>query len=385
MAIVASSSNSSEHKWTMPAIAILMAAELVGIFGLLLPYAFNESGTEFQILAGALAIVALLTLGGLWRRRSWALWAALVVVSLQATINLCAIARGIQAAQAEVSFVLLAAITVLVFVEGAPATPNVGSGQRVLFGFVLSFAAWVAFWGLFRPADITSAIPLSVPPLHARFLGAMYLSGATFMLLGMIARRWSEVRVVTLMLALWTGMIGIVSAIHLEAFDWSLRTTWFWFVAYIAYPLIALWIAWRQHGEAAAESGPGLSSLLRMYLNEQGAIALALALALLVAPSFMTTIWPWAIPVLLAQIYGAPFLSFGLGSLYAARQESWPEVRIVALGTLVFSIGVLVASIIHASLFDSHTLSAWFWFGGFAAISLALLLFSAIPSLRSRG
>jgi hypothetical protein len=385
MAIVASALNSSERKWAMPAIAILMAAQLVGILGLLLPYAFNESGTEFQILAGALAILALPTVGGLWWRRSWALWAALVAVSLQATINLCAIAWGIQAARAEVSLVLLGAITILAFVEGVPATPNVRSGQRVLFGFVLSFAAWVAFWGLFRPADITSAIPLSVPPLHARFLGAMYLSGAVFMLLGMIAHRWSEVRVITLMLALWTGMIGIVSALHVEAFDWSLRPTWFWFVAYIAYPLIALWIVWCQHGEAAADSGPPLSSLLRVHLNVQGAIALALALALLVAPSFMTTVWPWAIPTLLAQIYGAPFLSYGLGSLYAGRQEGWREVRIVVLGTLVFSVGVLVASIIHASLFDPHTLSAGLWFGGFAATSLALLLFSAIPSFRSRG
>jgi hypothetical protein len=36
-------------------------------------------------------------------------------------------------------------------------------------------------------------------------------------------------------------------------------------------------------------------------------------------------------------------------------------------------------------LFDPHTLSAGLWFGGFAATSLALLLFSAITSFRSRG
>jgi hypothetical protein len=368
----------------IPAMIILMTAEVVGVLGVLLPYAFNENRTEFQILAATLASLALLALGGLWWRRPWALWAALVVVSLQATIDLCAVARGIYAAQGKVSFLLLAAITGLTFVEGMPATPNVRFGQRALFGLVLSFAAWVAFWGWFRPVEIMSAIPLSVLPLHARFLGAMYLAGAVLMLLGMIARRWSEVRVITLMLALWTGAIGIISVLHVAAFDWSLRTTWFWFVAYIAYPLIGLWIAWCQHGEAAADPGCALSSLLRMYLSVQGMIAVALALALLLAPRFMTTVWPWPTSTLLTQIYGAPFLSFGLGSLYASRQDTWREVLIAALGTLVFCIGALVASVIHANLFNPHTLSAWCWFGGFAANSLALLLFFAIPSLRGR-
>ena len=278
MGKVASSSNSSEHRLTMATITFLMAVELVSVFGLLLPYAFTDNDTDFQILAAALTVFALLALGGLWRRRSWALWVVLVVVSLQATIDLCSIARGIHAAQGQVSFVLVGAITALTFVEGTPARPNVRFGQRVLFGFVASFAAWVAFWGLFRPADITSAIPFSVPPLHARFLGAMYLSGTVFMLLGVIARRWSEVRVVTLMLALWTGMLGIVSTLNIAVFDWSLRTTWFWFVAYIAYPLIALWLACCQRGEKITDSGSGLSSLLRLYLYVQGVLALALAL-----------------------------------------------------------------------------------------------------------
>ena len=48
-----------------------------------------------------------------------------------------------------------------------------------------------------------------VPPLHARFLGAMYLSGATFMLLGLAARQWAEMRVTVPMIAIWTGMLGI--------------------------------------------------------------------------------------------------------------------------------------------------------------------------------
>jgi hypothetical protein len=52
----------------------------------------------------------------------------------------------------------------------------------------------------------------------------------------------------------------------------------------------------------------------------QRALFAVVALCLLFAPGFMSRMWPWAIKVLLAQIYGAPFLSYGLGSLYAARE-----------------------------------------------------------------
>ena len=92
--------------------------------------------------------------------------------------------------------------------------------------------------------------------------------------------------------------------------------------------------------------------------------------------------WPWAISTLLAQIYSAPFLAYGLGSLYAATQRGWGEIRIAVLGTLVFSVGVLVGSWLHLGLFQLGSLSAWAWFGGFALASLALLLLAAMPAGR---
>jgi hypothetical protein len=188
---------------------------------------------------------------------------------------------------------------------------------------------------------------------------------------------------VTVILAVWTGMLGVVSVLNLSAFDWSRGSTWFWFVAYTGYPLVALWIAWCQRKETVHREQGEISGGLRAYLYGQGATAGVLALFLLVAPSTMATMWPWAIPPLVAHIYGAPFLAYGLGSLYAARQRTWSEVRIVVIGTLVFTLGVLVASMLHANLFDLGKPSAWLWFGGFGIASVALVLLSAVPSLRT--
>ena len=53
--------------------------------------------------------------------------------------------------------------------------------QRLYFAAVATLALWVGLWGTLAPTRMDVAIPWLVPPLHARFLGAMYLSGATFM------------------------------------------------------------------------------------------------------------------------------------------------------------------------------------------------------------
>jgi len=284
----------------------------------------------------------------------------------------------------QLSTAVLFVVYALTIRLGPPLGRDISVSQRVLFGFVLLFAGWVAYWGLFRPTHVARALPFMVPPLHARFLGAMYLSGAVFMLLAMLSRQWYEIRVATFILAVWTGMLGIISLFHLDAFDWTREQTWFWFLAYICYPLVALWISWCQRGENDHPTGPELADALRFYLYLQGAAAGAVAIALFFAPQFMTTVWPWKITVAIAHIYGAPFLSYGLGSFYAARQSRWGEVRVVVLGTLVFAICVLSASRIHRQLFNFQTLSAWIWFGTFGLASVSLLLFSALPSLRTR-
>jgi hypothetical protein len=186
------------------------------------------------------------------------------------------------------------------------------------------------------------------------------------------------------MISIWTGMLGIVSMLHLEAFNWSRNQVWVWFFAYICYPIIAAWIAWRQRSQTEHSAGPALSLAIRTYLYLQGGVATALALGLLFAPEAMTTLWPWKISPILAYIYSAPFLSYGLGSFYAARQRTWAEVRIVVYATLAFALLVFIASYLHAQLFKFGTLPASLWFACFGVASVALALFGSIPALRQK-
>ena len=238
-------------------------------------------------------------------------------------------------------------------------------GQRIYFGAVGLLALWVGIWGYFIPEQVDKAIPWLVPPLHARFLGAMYLSGTTFMIGGILSQYYAEVKVMVRVILIWTGMLFVVSLFYLGEFDYSRTQVWIWFGAYIIYPLIALWLMWQDRALHDRLTGSEVPAWVQRYLLGQGILVTALALVLLLAPEFMSSVWPWKITRLLAQIYSAPFLAYGLSSLMISRLRTWAEIRVVVTATFVFALGVLLASLIHSSLFSAANLSTWVWFGGF--------------------
>jgi hypothetical protein len=233
-------------------------------------------------------------------------------------------------------------------------------------------ALWVGIWGYFIPDKVDKAIPWLVPPLHARFLGAMYLSGTTFMIGGILSQYYGEVKVMIRVILIWTGMLFVVSLFYLSEFDYSRPQVWIWFGAYIIYPFIALWLMWKDRTLDDTLTGSAFPAWIRTYLFVQGIVVTVLALVLLLAPEFMVSVWPWKITRLLAQIYSAPFLAYGLSSLMISRLRTWAEILVVVTATFVFALGVLLASLIHRALFSPGNLSTWLWFGGFLLVTVML-------------
>lgn len=256
--------------------------------------------------------------------------------------------------------------------------------EKIYFLAVGLLALWVGYWGYFVPGRVDKAIPFLVPPLHARFIGAIYLSGLVFMIAGMLVRRWADLRFVPLLTALWTGGLLVVSLLHLEEFDFSKSQSRIWFAAYILYPLIALWLAWRHRlfddGRFPESRAP---AWVRRYLTIQGGIMTVLAAMLLLAPNVMVNLWPWDITPLLAQIYAAPFLSYGFCSLLMASRSSPVELRVAGIAFLVFTVAVLLASIIHVDLFSAGDPSDILWFALFAAAAVVLAVLTSM-SMRTR-
>ncbi len=365
------------------ALFVLLLLNCISI-GLFVAHAVSlSSAWGMRLSSIGLAALALLALYAVWGRKSWAAWSALAVACGVLTVVLYALATHLDRTWSIVGAVIAGVLIVAAFQVGEPPTKSLHQRQRIFFAIIVAFPAWVAAGGLFLPGRIDEFLPFRVPPLHARFIGAMYVAGATMMLLGAAARAWHDVRVVIAILGIWTGLLGIVSLLHLGVFDWSWRPTWFWWFAYIWFPIGAAFIAWNQRRETDHPDEPPLSLLLRGFLAVLGFIAVALALVLLFAPGIMIGLWPWAITALLAQIYSAPFLAYGVGSIYASRQHGWSEVRIPVAATLVLALVAVAGSLAHSGLFNVANPSTWVWFGGLGSAAIALAAFIAIPRLRN--
>jgi hypothetical protein len=257
-------------------------------------------------------------------------------------------------------------------------------GQRIYFAAVGLLALWVGIWGYFIPSRVDQAIPWLVPPLHARFLGAIYFSATAFTVGSILARYYAEVRIVICAIAIWTGMLFVISLFYLGEFDYSHGPVWFWFGAYLIYPLIGLWLIWRDRFLHETVVGPRLPRWVRTYLLAQGIVTTVLALALLLLPEFMVSIWPWKITRLLAQIYSSPFLAYGLSSIMLSRQQTWLEIRVLLIAAFVFAFGALLASFIHRELFPLTNAATWLWFGGFLLATVMLGLLST-QAMRAGG
>jgi TRAP-type mannitol/chloroaromatic compound transport system permease small subunit len=250
-------------------------------------------------------------------------------------------------------------------------TQMIPQSHKVFFGIVLLEAVLVALLGCFAPAflaQLFSWVPL--PPLHARFVGVMYLYGAVFMLGCQFAKQQSEVRFALVMIAIWTATLLLVSLLNLAAFDLTRLPVQIWFVSYLLDPMVALWLAWTFRAQPERQRESTLEPWIKTVLQVQGVLIGLFALGLLLAPAAITTIWPWKITPLLAQLYAGPLLAYSLGSWGFAQAKTPLEVRAVIPAMFVFGAGVLIVSIFHSGLFSVNDTSDWLWFIAFALIAL---------------
>jgi hypothetical protein len=258
-------------------------------------------------------------------------------------------------------------------------------GQRIYLGAVAGLALIVGFWCYFVPTHSANAIPWQLPSLCATFLGAMYLSGATFNATCTLARRWSDVRVIMPMIAMWTGGLTIISLFYLPLFDFTRLQVWVWFGAYIVYPLIALWQMWT-HRELDGDypvNELALPEWVKRYLRVQGSLMVILGLSLLLAPKTMLLLWPWHTAQLMLQLYSAPLLTYGIGSFIFARQHTWSEIRLGLVAIGVFTGTELAASVFYRAMLDGSALSIAVWFIWLLATTVMLAFLSSMAFIRT--
>lgn len=270
-------------------------------------------------------------------------------------------------------------------VQAAASAEGPAVAARVYFFFGVLAGLFPAYFGLTDPAKLDRAFSwASLPPLHARFVGAFYLFAVLYTLGLLLARHRWQVGSGFLAVTIFTGVTGILNAINLDAFDFDATTVRIWIAVYIVFPIAGLALAYvHRHDARDVEHGRPIASWARAWLLVQAVVYAVVGALLLFARGAAADAWPWAVTETLAQFYGGAFLGLAYVSWHSARRRVWPALVAVVPPFLVFAVATIVVSLVHGELFDGGDPAAWAWFAFFGASAAALAAMLAVL-LRTR-
>ena len=112
--------------------------------------------------------------------------------------------------------------------------------HRLVAGFIGVNAGFVAYLGLARPRTLDEKFTWAdLPPLHARFVGGLYLFGAVFLLGSLLCRRWVVVAPTMLASAIFTTSMFVLTMLNRGAFDFDLLPATVWLIASLLVPIMS--------------------------------------------------------------------------------------------------------------------------------------------------
>jgi hypothetical protein len=249
----------------------------------------------------------------------------------------------------------------------------------VVVAVVLAIAWIIPF---FFPDTALDQLPWESGPFNIRFIGAVYLACLMAVLVSLSSFRWSPGRVIVAMVSVFTGLILVVSLLHIDRFDSVKLGTWIWFVLYVIVPVTAIYVYLRFRTLPPADASP-TPAAWRTYLVLSAAVFGAYGIALLAAPDTFTDFWPWEVDAFHGRLYSAIFVTVAVASLAISRVASPIELLLVGLTFLAggaFSIIGLVLVDGSEDTVDWSALGTWVWIGAFAV----LLVSGLALTLRSR-
>jgi len=184
-------------------------------------------------------------------------------------------------------------------------------------------------------------------------------------------------------IAIFTGVLFLVTVRNLEAFDFSLVPVWVWTVSYVVYPLIALAFLWARRGHREPEDTDARSpGWVRDLLIAHAVVFGVLGLLMFVLPDVVADAWPWPVTSGVVQAYSSPFLTVAFCAGAYADRRVWPDVAVLLPALFVLDTGTVVISLAYTELFPAGAISTWVWFGGFllGALSVGAALVSRMTA-----
>ena len=236
-------------------------------------------------------------------------------------------------------------------------------------GLVIGGAGAVLFFAPTTGHDIWG---WELTPFNTRFLGAIYLAALVPFVACAVVRRWTFARLVVPMDLLFMSVVLVVSLAYIDRFKWERQTTWAWFLIFASVPV------YTAHFTARLRTlRPAVAQPPRVVRHALRAVAVPLAgygVALLAAPTTVTTFWPWAIDGFHGRVYSAIFVTLALAAAIAARGSA--PIDLTTLGLTMTVLGALQPiglAVVDASVnkVDWSAPGTWAWIAMFAAMFAA--------------
>ncbi len=116
------------------------------------------------------------------------------------------------------------------------------------FFLLVTLQALVVAAGIVWPALISQLLPWDASPLNARFIAALYAMGGLSALLCLLARRYTEVRIILIQIGLVTLLLLLITIPRLGEFTPPRSFPIGWVLSYTIDPLLAALLLWQMRG-----------------------------------------------------------------------------------------------------------------------------------------
>ncbi|MEP7359178.1 MAG: hypothetical protein ABI847_18145 [Anaerolineales bacterium] len=215
------------------------------------------------------------------------------------------------------------------------------------------------------------------PPLSAVVLAAGYIFGAVAFASLLLRNQWHAMNAA--LATAWVFSIVMLAAtlIHLDRFFVGTLRFDVWFVIYLALPFLlpVIWFFNRRYAAPRRPGGLTFSWPVRIMLLLGSFPVLAFGVFLLVYPPGAAAVWPWQLTPLMSRMISGWVMFLGAGACLAFFEPRYSAYRTALPGAIIWSLALLVGTLLHLNDMNFQRLSAWLWFvvvlGLLAGITLA--------------
>jgi hypothetical protein len=229
------------------------------------------------------------------------------------------------------------------------------------------------------PGDTDTSFAWTIqPPLTAAALGGLYLSVVLLTALSARQSEWASARIFVPGTFLFATLILLATLIHVDRFHWHGPTTYaqfqayLWMTIYVLYPplLLAAWVHQRGRPGGDRPRRAPLPAWFRSVLGAQAAVFLAVGVALLVDPSWVSEeLWPWQLTPLTGRAIAAWLVALGVVAAHAVRENDWERIPVAPVTYAAVGALQLVVVARYGDQLDWGRAEAWAYTAFFALVA----------------